>query len=79
MPSDESAVGPDRWRSVMATEVQVGDIVRTAPGEVVIVTRIEQPFLGRADFLALVEDTEARWYKRPVRCDAMVEVIVHPS
>jgi hypothetical protein len=62
-----------------ATEVRIGDVVRTGAGTVVTVSRIETPFLGRADMLAFIEDTEKRWYKQPVRREAEVEVLVRES
>jgi hypothetical protein len=65
---------PEKWNVVRADEVRVGDVVRTASGDVVTVTRIESPFLGRATTLAFIEDTAERWYKRPVAVDADVEV-----
>jgi hypothetical protein len=62
------------WRVVRADEVRLGDVVRTTTGDVVIVTRIETPFLGRSNMLAFIEDTADRWYKRPVAVDADVEI-----
>jgi hypothetical protein len=59
---------------VLASEVKVGDVVRTSSGDVVVVSRIETSFLGRPNMLAFIEDTPERWYKRPTAADAEVEV-----
>jgi hypothetical protein len=66
----------ETWRSGKASEVQVGDVVRTETGEVVTVSRIESSFLERPEMVAFIEDTAERWYKRPVRVDATVEIRV---
>ncbi len=63
----------DGWSSCRADEVSPGSRVRLASGEVVEATRIERPFLGRAEMLAFIEDTPQRWYKRPAPIDAIVE------
>jgi hypothetical protein len=64
------------WKTVKASDVTVGDVVRTAGGDVVLVSKIEESFLGRENMLAFIEDTPQRWYKRPVASDADVEVEV---
>jgi hypothetical protein len=64
----------ESWEVVRAEDVNVGDLVRTATGDVVLVSRIETSFLGRPNMLAFIEDTADRWYKRPVAVDANVEV-----
>jgi hypothetical protein len=40
-----------------------------------IATRVEQPFMGRDNMIALIEDTPDRWFKRPVTVDAEVEIL----
>jgi hypothetical protein len=60
--------------TVKATEVQVGDRIRSG-GLELVVSRIDLPFLGRDDMLAFVEDTELRWLKVPVPLDADVEIL----
>jgi len=62
------------WVTVTATEVKEGDRVRTPSGDELTVTRIEAPFLGRANMMAFIEDSSERWFKRPVPLDAEVEV-----
>jgi hypothetical protein len=67
---------PESWKTLKADEVQPGDTVRTQAGDVVLVSRIEAPFMGRSNMVAFIEDTDERWYKRPVTSDAEVEVQV---
>lgn len=62
------------WTSATAADVQVGDRIRTKTGEEVFVSRIEDPFLGRDEMIAFIEDTTERWYKRPVPRDAELEL-----
>jgi hypothetical protein len=62
---------------VKASEVRVGDRVR-ARGFEVLVSRIDTGFLGR-DRLALVEDTDARWFKVSVAPDDDVELVARPD
>jgi len=64
----------DSWKTVKADKVRIGDSVRTQTGQLVLVSRIESPFLGRPNMLALIEDTEDRWFKQPLSADADVEV-----
>jgi len=64
----------DTWKTVKAQEVKVGDTVRTPSGQVVLVSRVEAPFLGRSNMVAFIEDTPDRWFKQPVPSDSDVEV-----
>ena len=64
----------DTWKTVKAHDVKVGDTVRTASGQVVLVSRVEAPFLGRSNMVAFIEDTPDRWFKQPVPTDADVEI-----
>jgi hypothetical protein len=64
----------DSWKTVKAQDVKAGDTVRTQSGAVVIVSRIEAPFLGRSNMVAFIEDTPERWFKQPVVSDAEVEI-----
>jgi hypothetical protein len=63
------------WTSVPADLVRPGQHVRIR-GVELLVSRIEHPFLGRPTMLAFIEDTPARWVKRPVAVDAQVEVLL---
>jgi hypothetical protein len=65
----------ENWKVVKATDVKVGDVVRVGGVHVVKVSRIEQPFLGRADRLAFIEDTDERWFKAPAALEGDVEVL----
>jgi hypothetical protein len=49
--------------------------VRTQSGDVVIVSRIEQSFMGLPNMLAFIEDTPDRWFKQPMMADTEVEVL----
>jgi hypothetical protein len=71
-------IGPvsDQWQTRKASEVEVGQRVRTPDGTELIATRIEHPFLGRDAMLAFIESTDQRWFKRPMPLDAEVEVLV---
>jgi hypothetical protein len=60
---------------VKATEVSVGDRVRTRSGAELTVTRIDQEFMGRANMLAFVEDSEEQWFKLPALRDGEVELV----
>jgi hypothetical protein len=64
----------DTWKTVKAEQVQAGDTVRTQAGNVVIVSRIDNSFMGMPNMLAFIEDTPDRWFKQPMTADADVEV-----
>jgi hypothetical protein len=64
----------ETWKTVKASDVRVGDAVRTRTGEVITVSRIDNAFFGRPNMLAFVEDTPDRWFKQPTPDDAEVEV-----
>ena len=65
----------DTWKTVKAEKVQTGDSVRTQSGDVVIVSRIEQSFMGLPNMLAFIEDTPDLWFKQPMMAHAEVEVL----
>jgi glutathione peroxidase len=62
------------WETVPASEIHVGDRVRPRDGVELTVTRIESPFFGRDQMLALIEAGEDRWLKVPVTADASVQL-----
>jgi hypothetical protein len=66
----------ESWKTVKADDVRTGDAIRTKTGDVVIVSHIEEAFLGRANMVAFIEDTADRWFKQPMPMDADVEVRV---
>jgi hypothetical protein len=59
--------------TVRASEVRVGDRLRTRTGTELTVTRIDEGFMGRAEMLAFVEDSQTQWLKMAARRDAEVE------
>ena len=61
--------------TVKATEVRLGDRLRARSGAELTVTRIDEEFMGRADMLAFVEDSEEQWYKMPALRDGEVELV----
>lgn len=63
----------DTWQTIPATEIRVGDRVRTASGAELTVSRIDT-FFGRADLLKLVESTDERWLAQGVPTSMQVEV-----
>jgi hypothetical protein len=65
----------ESWNHAKASDVAVGDVIRTQNGDVVKVSRIEEDFMGNDAMLAFIEDTPERWYKRPARRDADLEVL----
>jgi uncharacterized protein YacL (UPF0231 family) len=60
---------------VKATEVQLGDRIRARSGTELTVTRIDEEFMGRANMLAFVEDSEEQWFKMPALRDGEVELV----
>jgi hypothetical protein len=60
---------------VAASEVRLGDRLRTHTGLELTVTRIDQGFMGRANMLAFVEDSDAQWLKMPAPSDGEVELV----
>jgi hypothetical protein len=64
----------ESWTKMTAAEVRPGDRVRLVTGTELEVSRIESPFLGRDNLLALIEDTPARWFKQPLPPTAELEV-----
>jgi hypothetical protein len=61
--------------TVKATEVRLGDRVRVRSGAELTVTRIDEGFMGRANMLAFVEDSEEQWLKMPALLDGEVELV----
>ncbi|MCW2542658.1 MAG: hypothetical protein JWM40_210 [Frankiales bacterium] len=69
-----SGQGTPSARAVPATEVQVGDRIRSRELELTV-TRIDVGMLGNPGLIAFVEDSETQWLKLPVPIDAEVEVL----
>jgi hypothetical protein len=62
-------------RTVKATDVRIGDRLRTRTGLELTVTRIDHGLLGRQDFVSFVEDSEEQWLKMPSPRDGDVELV----
>jgi hypothetical protein len=61
--------------TVKATDVRIGDRMRTRTGLELTVTRIDHGLLGREDFLSFVEDSDEQWLKMPAPRDGEVELV----
>ncbi len=61
--------------TVKASDVRIGDRVRTRTGLELTVTRIDHGLLGRPDFLSFVEDSDEQWLKMPAPHDGDVELV----
>jgi hypothetical protein len=61
--------------TVKATDVQIGDRLRTRTGLELTVTRIDHGLLGREDFLSFVEDSDEQWLKMPAQRNGDVELV----
>jgi hypothetical protein len=61
--------------TIKATDVRPGDRVRARSGAELTVTRIDEEFMGRANMLAFVEDSEEQWFKMPALRDGDVELV----
>jgi hypothetical protein len=61
--------------TVRATDVRVGDRLRTRSGLELTVTRIDHGLLGRPEFLSFVEDSDEQWLKMPSPQDGDVELV----
>lgn len=64
----------EAWKSVPVKQVRVGDVVRTQTGVEVVVSRIEEAFMGIPSMLAFIQDTPGRWFKCPQSVDGEIEV-----
>jgi uncharacterized protein YacL (UPF0231 family) len=61
--------------TIKATDVRLGDRLRDRSGAELTVTRIDEEFMGRANMLAFVEDSEEQWFKMPALHDGDVELV----
>jgi hypothetical protein len=67
----------DAPATIAASEVRVGDRLRTRTGLELTVTRIDDVFMGRTDMLAFVEDSDVQWLKMPAPRDGEVQLVHH--
>ena len=65
----------ESWATMRAADVRLGDRVRLASGQEILVSRIEPNFMGMEAMVAFIEDTPTRWFKQPVPQATEVEVI----
>ena len=63
----------DEWQPKKVDDVRPGDVVRYA-GQEFTVTRVDAPFLGRAEMICMIEDTPQRWHAYPAALGGDVEV-----
>jgi hypothetical protein len=61
--------------TIKATDVRLGDRLRDRSGAELTVTRIDEEFMGQANMLAFVEDSEEQWFKMPALRDGNVELV----
>jgi len=61
--------------TIPASEVRIGDRLRTRAGAELTVTRVDDAFMGREDMLAFVEDSEVQWLKMPALRSGDVELV----
>jgi hypothetical protein len=63
--------------TIAASEVRLGDRLRTRLGAELTVTRIDPEFMGRPGMIAFVEDSDEQWLKMPARIDTEVALVTH--
>jgi hypothetical protein len=61
--------------AIPASEVRVGDRLRTRNGLELTVTRIDDAFMARTDMVAFVEDSDVQWLKMPAFRDGEVTLV----
>lgn len=61
--------------TVKASTIRVGDRVRARSGTELIVTRIDEGFMGNPEMLAFVEDSDEQWFKMPALRDGEIELL----
>jgi hypothetical protein len=64
----------ESWTSIPAGDVKLGDHIRLASGQELLVSQIEANFMGMETMVAFIEDTPTRWLKQPVPQSAEIEV-----
>jgi hypothetical protein len=61
--------------AIKASDVRIGDRLRSGDGTELTVTRIDERFLGLDGMLAFVEDSAEQWFKLPAQRDGEVELV----
>jgi hypothetical protein len=62
------------WKKMPVSSLVPGAKVRHQSGTELLVSKIEQGFMGRPGMVALIEDTPDRWMKAPVPRDGEIDV-----
>lgn len=65
----------ETWKNVSAADVKVGDQIRLASGQSLLVSRVEPAFMGIPGMIAFIEDTPERWFKQPMPSGNSVEIL----
>ena len=65
--------GADAATTIAATDVRVGDTLRSRDGTELTVSRIE-PFIFDG-MIAFIEDSDAKWFKMPAAEDGEVTLV----
>ena len=65
----------DEMATIKASDVRVGDRLRTRLGSELTVTRIDVGFMGREGMIAFVEDSDEQWLKMPAAKDGEVTLV----
>jgi hypothetical protein len=60
---------------IRASDVQLGDRLRSKNGNEFTVTRIDDGFMGRPGMIAFVEDSAEQWFKMPSLLDGEIPLI----
>jgi hypothetical protein len=66
----------EQWNKGVASDVQAGDQIRLESGRRLVVSRIEEAFMGRPEMVAFIQDTSEGWFKQPMRDSTPVEVLI---
>ena len=69
-----ASTAPEHWTTKMAADVEFGDRLRMSSGKELRVTRITEGFLGVADLVCFVEDSEYQWLAQALWLTSEVEV-----
>jgi hypothetical protein len=65
----------ETWKNASAADVKPGDQIRLPSGQSLLVSRVEEAFMGIPGMIAFIEDTPERWYKQPMPIKNEVEIL----
>jgi hypothetical protein len=60
---------------ISASEVKLGDVLRSRDGTEFTVSRIEDFSMFGPPLIAFIEDTDVQWFKMPAMPDAEVSLV----